>query len=116
MLHRAARTCALVSIAFTKLISAQSMGSSGSIGGTVTDPSGATVAGAEVTIENPVSHYKNQTRTGAEGGFKFNNIPFSHYHLAVTMSGFQTAVQDTDVRTSVPITLNIPLQLGASEA
>src|ERR1700733_827754 len=116
MLFRVARNCALVSIAFTKLLSAQSMGSSGSVVGTITDPSGATVGGATVTIENPVSHYKNQVQTDSTGSFKFNNIPFGHYHIAAAKAGFQSQSQDTDVRSSVPISMNIKLQLGVSEA
>jgi hypothetical protein len=88
------------------------MVNSGSIVGSVTDPSGATVAGAKVTIENPVSHYKNQATTDASGNYKFNYIPFSHYHLSVSAGGFQTAAQDADVRASIPITINFKLQLA----
>src|SRR5208283_4480799 len=89
------------------------MGSSGSIVGTITDPSGGTVAGATVSIENPVSHYKNHVKTDAGGSFKLNNIPFSHYHLSVAATGFETAAQDAELRTSVPITVNVKLQLAA---
>ena len=63
---------------------------------------GATVAGATVSIENPVSHYKNHVKTDAAGTFKFNNIPFSHYHISVAASGFQTAVQDAEVQNDGP--------------
>ncbi len=98
-------------IVVTNLLSAQS-GSSGSIVGTVTDPSGATVAAASVTIENPVSHYKNQAQTDSAGTFKFTNIPFSHYHLTVSAVGFATAAKDAEIRTSVPLAVNIKLQLA----
>jgi hypothetical protein len=104
---------ALLSIVPPNLYS-QSMGSSGSVTGTVTDPSGAIVAGATVSIENPVSHYRNQVQTDATGTFRFNNIPFSHYHVSVSASGFAAISQDTDVRTSVPTTLNFKLRLGGS--
>ncbi len=59
-------------IAITNLLTAQSLGNSGSVVGTVTDPSGATMAAATVSIENPVSHYKNQVTTDAAGAFKIN--------------------------------------------
>ncbi|HEY3840532.1 MAG TPA: TonB-dependent receptor, partial [Bryobacteraceae bacterium] len=116
MLHPTVRNCALVSIAIAKLLSAQSMGSSGSIVGKVTDPSGAIVAGAAVSIENPVSHYKNQTTSDTTGTYKFNNIPFSHYHISVSKAGFQTTAADTELRTSVPVTVDVALTLGLSEA
>ncbi len=111
MLYRRVRNCALLTIVVTNLLSAQS-GSSGSIVGTVTDPSGATVAGATVLVENPVSHYKNQVQTDTAGSFKFNNIPLSHYQLVVSASGFAVAAKDMEVRTSVPITINFKLQLA----
>ncbi len=117
MLFRSARRCALISIAVTNLLTAQSMGSSGSVVGMVTDPSGATVAGATVSIENPVSHFKNQAKTDASGSFKFNNVPFSHYHIAIDVNGFQPVSHDADVRSSVPITINVKLvQLAVAES
>lgn len=91
------------------------MGSSGSIAGTVTDPSGGVVASATVSIENPVSHYKNQVNTDAAGSFKLNNIPFSHYHLTIAASGFATAAKDVDLRSPIPVTVNVKLQLAAAE-
>ena len=114
MLFRLARRCALIGIAATNALSAQSMGSSGSVVGVVTDPSGGTVANAAVSMENPVSHYQNQVKTDSSGSFRFTNIPFSHYRLTVEASGFQTASKETDVRTSIPITLNIKVELSAS--
>ena len=116
MFFRIARLCAFVSIAIVPPCTAQSVGSSGSIVGTVTDPSSATVAGAVVSIENPVSHYKNSVLADTSGNFKFNNVPFSHYHLTAAASGFQMASHETEVRTSVPVTLNITLQLGVSQS
>ena len=116
MFMRTARACAVAGILFTDLCAAQSLGSAGSVTGTVTDPSGAMLAGAIVSIENPVSHYKRSIETDASGSFKFNNVPFSHYHIVVAASGFQPAAQDTEIRTSIPITVNVTLQLAARES
>ena len=85
---------------------------SGSIVGTVTDPSGAVIASATVSIENPVSHYKNQVTTDSSGTYKINGVLFSHYHMSASAGGFQPAAQDVDVRTSIPITINFKLQLA----
>ena len=42
-----------------------------------------------------------------------SNLPFNNYHLVASAPGFQTAVQDVDVRSSVPM-LNISLQVGTT--
>ena len=93
----------------------QAQSNSGSISGTVTDPSGAVVPGATVTIENPVSGYLRTAKTDSTGRFQFSNLPFNPYHLAVSATGFGGVAQDADVRSAVPVSMNIALKLaGAS--
>ena len=95
---------------------AQSSGSSsGTIRGSVLDPSGAAIKGAVVEIQNPVSQLNRSTATDAQGNFAFANVPFNNYHLSASASGFQVGVQDVNVRTSVPVELKISLQLGESK-
>lgn len=62
-------------------LSGQTAGSSGTIYGTVTDPTGAVVPGALVEIENPVSHYTKQTQADASGQYQFANVPLNPYRL-----------------------------------
>jgi|SRR5215469_10889507 len=59
------------------VVFAQSGGNSGTIYESVTDPSGAVVPGASVTIENPVSHYHGQTTSDGTGKYQFANLPFN---------------------------------------
>ncbi len=87
---------------------------SGMIQGTVTDPSKAAVPGAKVHLENPVSHHVDDVQTDPNGHFQIPNIPFNPYHLTVTAAGFNTFAQDIDVRSTVPITMDIPLMIGAA--
>src|SRR5450755_429599 len=82
---------------------AQSVGNSGSVNGTVLDPTGAVVAGATVEIRNPVSGFDRSTTTDNDGRFAFTNIPFNPYHLTVTASGFMMSAQDVEPRSSVPV-------------
>ena len=89
-------------------------GTSGTISGTVTDPSGGIVAKATVTIHNPVSAYEETATTDASGGFSFPNVPFNPYHLTVTVTGFSSYSEDVDVRSSVPITLKIALKVAGT--
>jgi len=88
------------------------LGNSGSIEGTVKDPSGAAVGSATVEISYPVSGYTRTVNVGSDGSFRFTNVPFNPYHLVVTASGFAPFTQDVDVRSSVPVTLQIGLKIG----
>ena len=94
--------------------SAQSVGNSGSINGTVVDPTGAVVAKATVEIRNPVSGLDRSTTTDAAGKFAFTNIPFNPYHLVVTAEGFAAVVQDVEPRSAVPVSVAIKLQVAGS--
>ncbi|MGO8986473.1 MAG: carboxypeptidase regulatory-like domain-containing protein [Terriglobales bacterium] len=93
---------------------AQSGGSSGSINGSVLDPSGAVVANATVRIHNPVSGYDRTTTTDGKGNFSFQNVPFNPYHMTVTAAGFAESVQDVEVRSVVPANAKISLQVIGS--
>ncbi len=96
---------------------AQSGGSSTSVTGTVADPTGAVVANAVVEMRNPVSAFARTTTTDSSGKFTFSNVPFNPYHLTVTGPGFSSYTQDVDVRSIVPVTLSITLQIkGSSES
>ena len=94
---------------------AQGIGNSGTITGTVTDPSGAMVKGATVEIQNKVTGYDKTATTDETGSFKFLGVPQNSYHSVVAAPGFQSHIEDVDVRTAVPINLTIALTLGSSE-
>ncbi|MBV8573275.1 MAG: TonB-dependent receptor [Acidobacteriaceae bacterium] len=92
----------------------QAQSNNGTIRGTVLDPSGAAVVGASVEIQNPVSGYNKIIQTDAKGSFQFDNVPFNPYHLTAQAEGFRTAAGDIDVRSQVPIDINLNLKLGTS--
>ncbi|MGH9640818.1 MAG: carboxypeptidase regulatory-like domain-containing protein, partial [Terriglobales bacterium] len=90
---------------------------SGSISGTVLDPSGAVVPNATVEIHNPVSGLDRSTKTDSKGNFSFPNVPYNPYHLEVTAEGFAKQAEDAEVRSVVPVNLNISLHvIGSTEA
>ena len=93
---------------------AQSAGSAGTIYGTVADATGAIVAGATVTITNPVSGYSRSVTSDHDGHYQFTNLPFNPYHLAVSMAGFASYSQDVEVRSTVPVTLKNVLGVGGN--
>jgi hypothetical protein len=88
--------------------------SAGVIDGTVTDPFGALVPGATVTVENPVSHYSKQTSSDETGRYQFTNLPLNPYQLRVSARGFATSSQMVDVRSAVPIALTNRLVVGSA--
>ena len=90
------------------------LGNSGSIEGVVKDPSGGVVAGATVEISYAVSGFRRETATGSDGSFKFTNVPFNSYHLAVTAGGFANYARDVDVRSGVPATVQVSLKIGTA--
>ncbi len=89
-------------------------GSSTSISGTIVDPSGAVVVDATIEVRNPVSGFSRSTVSDSAGKFTVPNVPFNPYHVTVTGQGFAPYAQDVDVRSSVPVTLNITLKVSGS--
>src|SRR5258708_32100652 len=87
-------------------------GNSGSIEGVVKDPSGGAVANATVHIAYGVSGYERTATTGSDGSFRFTNVPFNSYHTVVSAPGFDTYSQDIDVRSGVPVDVQIALKVG----
>ncbi len=92
----------------------QASGNGGTIQGVVTDPSGAAVPGADVTITNSVSAYKQAVKSGPDGTFRLVNIPPNQYRLQVNSPGFQIYQQDVPVHTQVPIQVKAALTLAGS--
>src|SRR5207342_2104756 len=64
----------------------------GTILGTVTDPSGAVVAGAKVTVKNTGTGLERSTETSGDGSYSLPELPIGTYNVTVTQSGFQTFV------------------------
>jgi len=64
----------------------------GTILGTVTDPSGAVVAGATVKVRNVATGLERTTATSADGSYAVPELPIGTYSVVVTQAGFQTFV------------------------
>jgi hypothetical protein len=84
---------------------------SGIVSGTVTDPIGALISGAVVSISNPVSGYSRSVPTDSAGHFQFTNLPLNSYHLTAAAKGFASVAQDAQVTSSIPLTIAIALKV-----
>jgi hypothetical protein len=91
-------------------------GNAGAIRGTVTDPSGAVVAGATVNLTNASSGLNRNVSTDTTGQFVFSNVPFNPYRIDVSAPGFASLSQSAEIRSSVGINLKLILQIAAAAA
>lgn len=101
-------------VTFAASIGAQGLGGAGTVQGTVKDPTGGVMQAVPVRISNPVSGFSRTTTTDASGKYVFSNLSPNPYHLTVEAQGFQTLDRDVDVRTGVPITVDLTLALAGA--
>src|SRR5689334_220756 len=86
----------------------------GSITGTVTDPSGAVVGGAKVTLTNEGTAATLSTTAGSDGGYKFSPVRIGTYKLDATAQGFKTISQThVTVDVNANVLVNFKLQPGS---
>jgi len=64
----------------------------GTILGSVTDPSGAFVAGATVKVRNEATGLERTATTSANGSYSMSELPIGKYSVTVTQTGFETFV------------------------
>src|SRR6202158_3049402 len=64
----------------------------GTILGSVTDPSGAVVAGATVKVRNVATGLERTTTTSTDGSYAVPELPIGTYSVTVAQAGFQTFV------------------------
>jgi Carboxypeptidase regulatory-like domain len=94
--------------------SAQDVGVAGTVQGIIKDPTGGVMVSVTVTLANRVSGFTRTAQTDASGKFAFRNIPPNPYELTASAQGFTTLRRTVDVRATVPITLDLTLQLAAA--
>src|SRR5690349_1146150 len=108
---------ALLAVAMASPLCAQGLGGAGTVQGTVKDPTGGVMQSVQVRISNPVSGFSRTISTDTTGRYVFSNLPPNPYHVIVEAQGFQTLERDVDIRSGVPITLDLTLALaGATES
>jgi hypothetical protein len=107
---------------FALLLLVQSLLTSGAAGqattslrGTVTDPSGKAVAGANVVLSSTETKTVRNITTGDQGEYQFLLVPPGTYALTVTALGFRRYEQkDLALLVSTPATANVELKIGGT--
>jgi len=83
------------------------------ISGSVSDPSGAIVAGAQVKATQTNTGFSRTAVTGSDGGYVLPNLSIGPYELEVTSSGFNTYLQRGIIlQVNDNVTVNVKLQVG----
>ena len=84
------------------------------IAGQVTDPSGASIAGATIVATNLATNVKLTTSTGADGHYVLAQVPSGAYSVTAEAPGFKKFVRaGVNLEVGDRATLNIGLQVGA---
>ncbi|MBZ5702589.1 MAG: carboxypeptidase-like regulatory domain-containing protein [Acidobacteriia bacterium] len=87
--------------------------SSGSIGGAVSDSSGAVVVAAKVTITNVATHFDWTTTTSSTGQYQIGFLPAGTYEVAAEAPSFKRLVRKgITLSAAVKITVDLALEVG----
>lgn len=103
----------LASVLLTGMVFAQGIGASGDIRGTVTDPSGAVVTGANVTATDIAKGIKHTVATDANGQYRLAGLQPATYSLSVSKSGFQSELaKNVVVNVGQTSTVDFPMKVS----
>jgi hypothetical protein len=91
--------------------------STSSLRGIVTDPKGALLPGASVTLADPETGFTRNVRSGADGVYQFLQVPPAFYDLTATAPGFANfKQQNIHLQVNLPATVNVAMRIqGATE-
>lgn len=101
-------------VVFTPASSAQVSVSTGSLTGTVTDPQGASVSNAKVSITNKDTGVSLNLTTSDTGYFTSGALAPGNYRVRVEAAGFKTVETTAAVQVGQIATVNTKMELGAS--
>ena len=105
--------CALlVAMCIAPLVDGQTTISTGSIVGTVTDPAGAVVGGAKVTITNRATGQLMTTSTTSAGTYTSGALTPGNYSVHVESQGFKTLELMVTVQVNTTASGNVKLEVG----
>ena len=111
-MKKIAITLGLILLASTVCVFAQT--TNGSIQGTVSDPTGATVGGSQVTAKNLDTGLSVSTVTSNAGLYSLANLPPGRYAVSVDAPNLKKYTrQGVTVQTAATVTLDVQMQIGA---
>lgn len=104
-----------VIIAVSASVLGQSQATTGVIQGTVTDPNGAVLAGASITVKNVNTGFERTVSTNSDGFYSAPLLPLGKYRVTASANGFSTTIlENVEVTIGNTIALNISLKVGTA--
>jgi Carboxypeptidase regulatory-like domain len=89
--------------------------STGTVAGSVNDPSGALVSGAAVTLIDTATNIARSTTTNATGRYIYVDVNPGIYAITVSKAGFETTkTENQEVKVGASLTVNLSLQVGGA--
>jgi len=85
----------------------------GGFSGTITDPTGATIPGAALSLSSKATGETATSATGAHGEYAFSLLKPGEYTLTVKKDGFKTSSRTITVLLGQNLTANVALELGS---
>jgi hypothetical protein len=107
------RIMVVVLLVFTSSFGAAQTATS-SLHGIVTDPSGALVVSATITLESKETGFHQVHTTDKDGGYQFQQVPPATYTVTVVSIGFAQDTSVVQLLVSQPATLNFKLRVVSS--
>src|SRR6266403_1212532 len=87
--------------------------STATLGGTVTDATGAVVANAKVVATNQATGVEAATQTDSAGAYLLPSLPIGTYRIQINASGFQSSIiSNLKLEVATALTQNIQLKVG----
>jgi hypothetical protein len=99
---------------FGAAVIAHAQSASGQITGAVRDPSGAGVAGVEITVTNQLTSVSQKTTTTGTGDYSFPILPVGTYSVATDEKGFRS-YRRTDINLNVNQTVRVDVELQVGQ-
>jgi hypothetical protein len=115
LMNGIARFCCFGILLVFTAIGALGQAGRGSVSGTITDPNGAVVPGAQVKLLNKATGVSQHTVASGAGLYSFISLNPGVYQVTATQSGFASVAQDNvTVNVDQTTTANIALKVGAA--
>ena len=107
----------MLALAVTCVWLAVALAAGGQITGTVTDPKGAVVSGAAVTVLDPVTNQTFKATTDPQGRYKIEGLPAGTYILTVSATGFSDIRRESiKVEDGRAATVDVRLEVAPVQA
>ncbi len=106
----------LFALSLLSLKIASSQSQAGTVNGTVRDPNGAVVAGAQVTVRNEATGETRDAITDGQGRFKIEGLASGAYKITIKRDGFKTAEQNVAIESGKAATVEIKLEIAETRA